>query len=133
MRDSHRVAGLKPATAIRAAGLAAGVVLAGGISTVPALGPHVPGDVAASRPLAPGVAAATLTSVDIPTQQPPPTGPRAIVITDNPGDGHGPRAVVVTGGDLGNPHGPKAIVISDPSGPDPGPKAVVIAGGGPPL
>jgi len=34
MRNSHRVADLKPTTAIGAAGLAAGVMLAGGISTM---------------------------------------------------------------------------------------------------
>ncbi len=145
---SHRVADLKPATTIGAAGLAAGIILAGGISTVATPESHAPADVAASQPLVPGVASARLTSVDIATRQPPPTGPRAIVITDTTGDGQGPKAVIITGndpgpgqgpkavvvpgGDPGNGNGPKAIVIGDPGGDGPGPKAVIIPGGGPP-
>jgi hypothetical protein len=96
--DSHRLASLKPAAAIGAAGLAAGVMLAGGISTVAAPESHGPADVAASQPLVPGVASARLTSADIATRQLPPTRPRAIVITDTTGDGHGPKAVVIPGG-----------------------------------
>jgi hypothetical protein len=148
MRYSHCMTCLKPATATAAAGLAAGLLLAGGISTVPVPGAHAPGDAAASQPLAPGVASARLTSVDVPTQQPAPAGPKAIVITGNPGDGHGPRAViitgsdpgpgqgpkavVVTGGDPGNGNGPKTVVVGDNGGDGPGPKTVLIPGGGPP-
>ena len=146
--DSHRVADLKPAMAIGAAGLAAAVMLAGGISTVAAPESHAPADVTASQPLVPGVASARLTSADIATRLLPPTGPRAIVITDSTGDGHGPKAVIITGndpgpgpgpkavvvpgGDPGNGNGPKTIVIGDPGGDGPGPKAVIIPGSGPP-
>jgi len=35
-------------------------------------------------------------------------------------------------GDPGNGNGPKAIVIGDPGGDGPGPTAVIIPGGGPP-
>lgn len=55
-------------------------------------------------------------SVDVPTQQPPPTGPKAIVISDPSGDGPGP----------------KAIVITDTTGDGHGPNAAVVPGGGPP-
>jgi len=96
--DSHHVAGLKPTMAIGAAGLAAGAMLAGGISTAAAPESHAAADIAASQPLVPGVASARLTSADIATRRLPPTGPRAIVITDSTGDGPGPKAVIIPGG-----------------------------------
>ena len=84
------------------AGLAAGVMLAGGIGTV--LGSA---GLSASHPLAPG-AAARLRPAD--------------VYLHNP-RGASPRAVVVTGGDPGNGNAPKAIIIiGDPGGDGPGPK-----------
>jgi hypothetical protein len=110
VHDGHRAVRVTPATAIGAAGLAAGIMLAGGISTAPAPGPDAPGDVTASQPLPPAVTSARLASVDVPSPQPPTPGPLAIVITGN---------------------GPRAIIIGDPGGDGPGPKAVVIPGGGP--
>jgi hypothetical protein len=104
--------GLKLATAIGAAGLAAGVVLAGGTGTVPS----------AAQPLAPGTASARPAPADVYLHQPRAAGPRAIVITDTTGDGHGPDAVVVAGGDPGNGNGPKSVIIGDPGGDGPGPK-----------
>jgi hypothetical protein len=79
MRYINRVAGLRSATTIGATGLAAGIMLAGGIGTVPALA-----GVTASQPLTQGTASAGLNS-------------------------DRSEAVVVTGGDPGNGNGPKAI------------------------
>jgi hypothetical protein len=80
MHDGHRTAGLTPATAIGAAGLAAGIMLAGGISNVPS-----------PQPPTPGPLAIVITG----------NGPRAIIIGDPGGDGPGPKAVVIpVGGPL---------------------------------
>jgi hypothetical protein len=135
MRYSHRVAGLKPATMTGAAMFMTGMMLAGGIGGAFASEPRAPVAAASSQPPAPGpaVTSATLTSVDIPTQQPPATGPKAVVIPD-PGVGNnGPKAVVTSANGPGTAAGPKAIVIGDPGGDGPGPKAVVISGGDPAL
>ena len=87
---------------LRLAGLAAGVMLTGGISTVPTLA-----GVTASHSLVPRAASVRLKPADVYLHNPRPADP---------------RTVVVTGGDPGNGNGPKAIVISDPDGDGPGPK-----------
>jgi len=73
MRGNHYLAGLKPARTIGAAGLIAGVMLAGGIGGV--LGPRaiIIGDPGGDGP-----------------------GPKAVIITGNdPGPGQGPKIVVI--------------------------------------
>jgi hypothetical protein len=101
MRGNHYLAGLKPARTIGAAGLTAGVMLAGGISG------------------APGAVSAKLTSAEVPSPQPPTPGPlvigpKAIIIGDPGGDGPGPKAVIITGNDPGPGQGPKIVVIGAP-------------------
>ena len=88
MRCNHRVAGWRPVAAIGAAGLMAGMMLAGGISEAFASTPLASAGVTNSRPPAPQkeIVPVTLTSVDIPAQQPPPTGPKMAVRGD-PDDG----------------------------------------------
>jgi hypothetical protein len=88
MRCNHRVASWRPVAAVGAAGLMAGMMLAGGIGEVFASAPLASAGVTDSRPPAPQreIVPAALTSVDIPTQQPPPTGPRMAVRGD-PDDG----------------------------------------------
>ncbi|HET9082098.1 MAG TPA: hypothetical protein VFO01_16500 [Trebonia sp.] len=78
----------------------AGMMLAGGIAEVSAPAPPVPLGVTNSRPPAPGpeVTRATLTSAGTPVGQPPAPGLKTVVITDNGGDGPGPKAVVIPGG-----------------------------------
>ena len=89
MRYINPESGLRPAAAIGAAGLAAGIMLAGGTGTVPSQA-----GVTTSQPSA----AAGLNS-DRPDA--------VIIIGSDPGPGQGPKAVVVTGGHPGDPHGPK--------------------------
>jgi hypothetical protein len=87
MRCNHRVAGRRPVAAIGAAGLMAGMMLAGGISEAFASTPLASAGVTNSRPPTPQeIVPVMLTSVDIPTQQPPPTGPKMAVRGD-PDDG----------------------------------------------
>lgn len=88
MRCSHRVASWRPVAAVGVAGLMAGMMLAGGIGEVFASAPLASAGVTDSRPpaLQREIVPASLTSVDIPTRQPPPTGPRMAVRGD-PDDG----------------------------------------------
>jgi len=93
MRRSHRVAGWKPVAAIGVAGFAAGMMLAGGTSAVFAPVPLTSAGATDTWSPGPGpqVIRAALTSVDTPVDQPPTTGPKAIVIIDRPGDDPGPK------------------------------------------
>jgi hypothetical protein len=88
MRCNHRIAGRRPVAAIGAAGLMAGMMLAGGISEALASAPLAAAGVTNSRPpaLQQEIVPATLTSVDVPTPQPPPIGPKMTVRGD-PDDG----------------------------------------------
>ena len=81
MCGNHRLACLKAARTIGAAGLATGVMLAGGISEMPV------------------AAAATPAYVPVPSPQPPSQGPLVIAIT-----GQGPKTVII--GDPGGDDGP---------------------------
>jgi hypothetical protein len=85
MRCNHRLACLTSITTIGAAGLIAGVTLAGGISGAPA------------------AASAELASVEVPSPQPPTPGPLAIVIT-----GQSPKAIII-GDPGGDGPGPKVV------------------------
>jgi hypothetical protein len=86
MRGNYRLACRKLTRTTSAAGLAAGVMLAGGTGVAPA------------------VASAKLMYVPVPSPQPPSQGPLVIAITgqaaksviigDPGGDGSGPKAVV---------------------------------------
>ena len=78
MRCNHRVAGWRPVAAVGVAGLMAGMMLAGGIAEAFASAPLASAGVTDSRPpaLQREIVSATLTSVDIPTQQPPLPVPR---------------------------------------------------------
>ena len=86
MRGNYPLACRKLTRTIGAAGLAAGVMLAGGTGVAPA------------------VASAKLMYVPVPSPQPPSQGPLVIAIT-----GQGPKTVIIgdPGGDDGP--GPKAV------------------------
>lgn len=143
----HRKSGV----VIGAAAAASGVFgITGALASMPlTAAPLASVDITTQQP-GPKIAAATFTSADVSRPQPPTQGPKtvvipgtgsgdgtgdgpkAIVITDNPGDGHGPKAVVVPGGDPGNGNGPKTVVITGTgSGDGTGPKAVIILGNDP--
>ena len=85
MRGNHRLADLKAARTISAAGLVTGVMLAGGISGAPI------------------AVAATPAYVPVPSPQPPSQGPLMIAIT-----GQDPKTVI-TGDPGGDGPGPKAV------------------------
>jgi hypothetical protein len=98
MRFSHHVTGWKPA--IGAAGLAAGVILSGGVGGQPGPAPHSPAAAASSQPPAPGPVTSSHI-VPVPgasAPQSPPTALMAIVIIDRPGDAPGPKAAVIPDG-----------------------------------
>jgi hypothetical protein len=93
MHCSHHVAGLKPA--IGAAGLAAGVILSGGVSG--ALGPASQTTAAVTRSQPSASVPMTISGmVRLPaiSAQQPQVGLMAIVIIDRPGDDPGPKAVI---------------------------------------
>jgi len=87
MRGNYRLAGLKAARMIGAAGLMAGGMLAGGISGPPA------------------VVSAQLMYVPVPSPQPPPQGPLVIAIS-----GQGPKSIIGDPG--GDGPGPKAVAAN---------------------
>jgi len=98
MRFSHHVTGWKPA--IGAAGLAAGVILSGGIGGQPGPAPQAPATAASSQPPAPGPVTSS-PIVPVPgasAPQSPPAVLTAIVIIDRPGDDPGPKAAVIPSG-----------------------------------
>jgi len=98
MRFSHHVTGWKPA--IGAAGLAAGVILSGGIGGQPGPAPQAPATAASSQPPAPGPGTSS-PIVPVPgasAPQSPPAVLTAIVIIDRPGDDPGPKAAVIPSG-----------------------------------
>jgi hypothetical protein len=88
MRCHHYLADVKRARTIGAAGLIAGVMLAGGISG------------------APGVVSAKLMSVDVPAPAPGP--PAVIIIGNEPGPGQGLKSIII-GDPGGDGPGPKAV------------------------
>jgi hypothetical protein len=86
MRGNHRLACRKLTGTIGAAGLAAGVILAGGTGGAPA------------------AVSTKLMYVPVPSPQPPSTGPLVIAIT-----GQGPKSFII-GDPGGDGPGPKAVV-----------------------
>ena len=132
MRYRYRVAIWKPSAAIGVAGFVAGIMLVGiGGALAPA--PLASVDVTHSQPPAPWpkVTRAMLMSVDVPSHDPTPIGPRAVLIPVEPPPPPGPEAIVISDPPGPDP-GPKAIVITDTTGDGSGPKAVVISGSDPP-
>jgi len=132
MRHSHRLgpwmalAGKLSATAV------IGLIASGGIvAMTPASAAFASTDISnPNPPTGPEIASATSTGLDIPAQQPPPPGPKTVVVGP-PGNGGdpGPKTVVV--GPPGSDGGPKDVVIGGTGTDGPGPKTVVVGGPGP--